>query len=486
MWSLINSRSTCVQRFLFCCILSLNESRVREFRRSRLVARPRSQALSMRAQVSPYRTHADLRREIYAAAGRERTVTAEFLGVIAEFDALRLYVPEGYASMHAFCVGALRMCEDSAYKRIQAARAVWKFPQLCPALADGRLHLSAVFTLAPHLTAENVEELVGACTHKTRREIQDLIARRFLGPAAEFRFEPSPTPEVALSGHADPPADAQLVPVPVEADPLKSTQAVVPQSVGPPQRVSVHCLVDQQKLEYARALLSHAIPSGDLDKVFDRALDAVIRETEKRKFAATPRPRARAPHRPSADARHVPAPVKREVWKRDGGQCTFLGRDGHRCGERRFLEFDHVQPVALGGEATVDDLRLRCRVHNQYEAERVFGTEFMARKREGARQARVEAREAREAREAARTKEDDRVRAVASGLRNLGCRADEARQAAEVAIASLSPDATLEECLRAALRSLAAPRGTRREQAIAVPEAVPKVIEQEEAALAAI
>jgi 5-methylcytosine-specific restriction endonuclease McrA len=77
--------------------------------------------------------------------------------------------------------------------------------------------------------------------------------------------------------------------------------------------------------------------------------------------------------------------VKREVWKRDGGQCTFVGRDGHRCGERRFLEFDHVQPVALGGNATVDDLRLRCRVHNQYEAERVFGTEFMTEKREAAR-----------------------------------------------------------------------------------------------------
>ena len=440
----------------------------------------------MRAQlaVPTDARHAVLRRDIRAAAVRERTDTADFLSLIAEYDALRLYVEDGYASMHAFCVGELLLCEESAYKRIQAARAARKFPQLLPALAEGRLHLSAIFLLAPHLTAENIDELVGASTHKSFRFVRDLIARRLVEPEPVLDLAAATNTE---SDGAEPAAPlGQLEALPVAGEPSKTSQATVPQSVGPPQRVSVHCLVDQQKLEYARALLSHAIPSGDLDKVFDRALDAVIREMEKRKFAATPRPRARAPHRPSADARHVPAPVKREVWKRDGGQCTFLGRDGHRCGERRFLEFDHVQPVALGGEATVDDLRLRCRVHNQYEAERVFGTEFMARKREGARQARVEAREAKEAREAARTKEDDRVRAVASGLRNLGCRADEARQAAEVAIASLSPDATLEECLRAALRSLAAPRGTRREQAIAVPEAVPKVIEQDEAALAAI
>ena len=64
-----------------------------------------------------------LRRDLFAAAARERTNTAEFLALIAEFDALRLYVPEGYASMHAFCVGELRMCEESAFKRIQAARA---------------------------------------------------------------------------------------------------------------------------------------------------------------------------------------------------------------------------------------------------------------------------------------------------------------------------------------------------------------------------
>ena len=74
--------------------------------------------------------------------------------------------------------------------------------------------------------------------------------------------------------------------------------------------------------------------------------------------------------------------MKRTVWERDGGRCTFVGESGHRCESRTRLEFDHVEPVATGGHATVKGLRLRCRAHNQYEAERAFGRDFMNAKRE--------------------------------------------------------------------------------------------------------
>ena len=440
----------------------------------------------MRARMmSNCRTDAVLRRDLFAAAERDRVDTADFLALIADFDARRLYVPEGYASMHAFCVGALRMCEGSAYKRIQAARAGWKYPQLFAALAEGRLHLSALFTLAPHLTPGNVDELIAACTHRSRRDIQALIARRFLGPAAEHRFDEELSSERISSPGTTPseaPPLSQLVPVPVVTDLLKTAQETAAQSVDPPLRIDIHCTVNRESLEDARALLSHSIPSGELGQVIDRALEAVIREMEKRKFGATTRPRAAAPRKPSTSPRHIPAYVKREVWTRDGGRCTFVGPNRHRCAERRFLEFDHVRPVALGGESTVDGLRLRCRVHNQYEAERVFGAESMAEKREASRQVRADARVS----PAGEGSTADRARTIASGLRNLGCRADEARQLAEGAIASLPPEATLEECLRTALRSLGAPRGTRRDQATAAPAATPRAIEREAEELVAV
>jgi hypothetical protein len=136
----------------------------------------------------------------------------------------------------------------------------------------------------------------------------------------------------------------------------------------------------REKLQYARDLMGHELPSGDIATVLDRALDALIARLEKRKFAATDRPgRSR---RPAEGSRHVPDEIKRAVWDRDGGQCTFVNDAGERCPARRTVEFDHVEPVARGGTATVSTVRLRCRTHNQLAAERVFGAAFMRAKRE--------------------------------------------------------------------------------------------------------
>src|SRR6185436_15177654 len=80
----------------------------------------------------------------------------------------------------------------------------------------------------------------------------------------------------------------------------------------------------------------------------------------------------------------------REVSDRDRYQCTFVSASGRRCSEKRFLEYDHIHPVARGGEATVANTRLSCRAHNQFEAERTYGAGFMREKRQAAR-ARAEA-----------------------------------------------------------------------------------------------
>ncbi|GEJ55572.1 HNH endonuclease [Anaeromyxobacter diazotrophicus] len=95
------------------------------------------------------------------------------------------------------------------------------------------------------------------------------------------------------------------------------------------------------------------------------------------------KPRA-APSTPSADPRHVPAAVAREVWKRDGGRCSFRLPDGSVCGSTRRLELDHIQPVALGGRSTADNLRVACWDHNSLHAEHVFGREHMEQFRKDA------------------------------------------------------------------------------------------------------
>ncbi|HEY2954809.1 MAG TPA: HNH endonuclease signature motif containing protein [Candidatus Eisenbacteria bacterium] len=134
-------------------------------------------------------------------------------------------------------------------------------------------------------------------------------------------------------------------------------------------------------MQYAQALFG-PLPAGD-PLLIDRAYDALIRELEKTRFAATTRPRSR-PGR-AIGIRTIPNHVKRAVWERDGGQCTFVSEGGRRCPARKWLEYDHEVPVARGGAATVENLHLKCRAHNQYAAEQAFGAEFMSRKREARR-----------------------------------------------------------------------------------------------------
>jgi hypothetical protein len=160
-------------------------------------------------------------------------------------------------------------------------------------------------------------------------------------------------------------------------------------------------------LRCVQDLLRREIPSGDAGLIFERAL-ALLRQTVERKklggkakagsatrteetravlqpaSGTEPRAQANGPTSPpfaggiirrAADGptRHVPKAVQRAVWWRDRGQCAFASADGHRCTARTFLELHHIRPYALDGPPTTDNIALRCRRHNQYEAELVFG-----------------------------------------------------------------------------------------------------------------
>ena len=409
----------------------------------------------------------DLLRNLASLVTQDRNTTADLLAQIAEVDARRLYVPAGFPSMFLYCVHELRLSEDGAYKRIQAARIAREFPVIFDAVAEGRLHLSAVCLLAPYLTPENADALLRAGTHKTKPEIEELLAERF--PRSEVLALVQAIP-------ASSPARAheQLAPGQVErheSERVGSAEQLAPEQVGPaprskvtpvaPERFLLQLTVGRSthdKLQYAQTLLSHQVPSGDVAQVLDRALDELIFRLEKRKFAATAKPRP-SQARSTAGKRHIPAHVRRAVWEREGGQCTFTSPTGQRCPARTLLQFDHVDPVPLGGEATVERVRLLCAAHNHYAAECAFGPEFMNNKREEARRARAEARaaaarKASEARaQAAAAAEKAKELDVVPALRNLGCRADMARRAAAHCDAML-PDSPLEERLRAALRFL--------------------------------
>jgi 5-methylcytosine-specific restriction endonuclease McrA len=210
-----------------------------------------------------------------------------------------------------------------------------------------------------------------------------------------------------------------------------------------------------EQLRYAQSLLGHALPSGDVMKVLERALGSLVRELEQKKFARCARSR---PRRSSANGRYVPAEIRRTVWQRDGGQCTFVSEKGKCCEERTRLEFDHVDPMARGGQTTADRMRLRCRAHNQYDAECTFGAGFMRGKRLQARSRapRAEAQAREHGRAQVRVRSEVRAEStldVVPWLRGLGFSAEEARRGAT--LCADIPEAPLEKRVRVALQGLA-------------------------------
>ncbi len=368
-----------------------------------------------------------LLHELRTLVSQDRATTALLIAHLGETDARRLYAPQGYPSMFEYCVRELRFSEQTAYKRIRVARVAREFPFVHELLADGRLHLSAVVTVSGYLTPDNGEGLLRAAADKDKGQLEQMLAERFPQPDLPALIAP-----LAATTYA-----CQLSARRVNFSPAKhAATAPAPQKVAPlaPQRYAIQFTMDQaarDDLAYAQALLGHSVPNGDVAQVFARALKTLIAKLEQQKFARTERPRAC--HHSDA-ARQIPAEVKREVWERDGGQCTFVGENGHRCESRTRLEFDHVEPVAQGGHATVGGLRLRCRAHNQYEAERAFGRDFMHTKRESRGKPPL----------------PEHVTEVVPVLRRLGMQVQEAREWA--ACCADMPDATLEDRVRHALK----------------------------------
>jgi hypothetical protein len=230
------------------------------------------------------------------------------------------------------------------------------------------------------LTAENHQKLFEAARHKSKRDIEQLVAR--LRPQADVastvRKLPASTPPKAPPT----PLDGQVVDnVPAPSGPPVSTST--PPVIAPlaPERYRVQFTVSREtyeKLRRAQDLLRHAIPNGDPSAIFDRALTVLLADVTRTKLASTERPRTA--RTAAAGSRHIPAAVRREVWARDGGRCAFVGTNG-RCNETGFLEFHHVVPYAAGGETLAENLELRCRAHNAYEAEQYFSAPLFVREK---------------------------------------------------------------------------------------------------------
>ena len=351
----------------------------------------------------------ELLERFAALVRRDRTNTAHLLAHIAEIDERKLWAKQACSSMFAFCMERFHMSESMAAKRIWAARTARRFPVILPMLAKGELHLSGINQLGKHLTEANHRALLERVKHKSSREIDVLVAELAPRPDVPSRVRALPIRAVTSTGntregHADGQRVADCLPVePLVADAPEHAPEVpeaTPEPVtGPfkpaaghkqivalaPKRYKIEITVDQDthdKLRTLQDLLRHQLPSADPATIVSRAIALLLDDTLKRKAALTKA--ARPSREPSATrTRAIPAAIRREVWRRDRGRCAFLDERGRRCPATSSIEYHHETPYGRGGPHEAANVALRCRAHNQYEADLDFGRAFMRSKRCG-------------------------------------------------------------------------------------------------------
>ncbi len=322
----------------------------------------------------------ELLAQLESDVQHERQATARIIALLMEVDARKLYAQQSCSSLFTYCVQMLHLSEHAAYLRIEAARAARRFPTILERLADGSLTLTTIGLVAPHLTVANHLGVLDAARHKSKRDVEQLVACLRPLPDVAPAVRKLPTPKPTLSSQIGlPPADVQGADaVPLSTSIGMSTSRPIEIKPLAPERFKVQFTINREthdKLRQVQDLLRHTVRDGDLAAIFDRALTALLVELSKAKLALTDRPRSKCPAR--SDSRHVPAAVKREVWRRDAGRCAFRGAQG-RCRETGLLEFHHVIPHARGGPTTTTNIELRCRAHNVYEAEQQFGGRTLA------------------------------------------------------------------------------------------------------------
>jgi len=349
-------------------------------------------------------------RQLTHSIGHDRQQEAKILALIGEVDSRKLYADAAYSSMFAYCLAELRLSEAEAFRRITAARAARRFPILLQKIVAGELHLCAIKLLAPRLTDSNCAQLVALATHASKKTVERRLAALFPQQLVEDSVRKLPARRESMAGSltsrldAKPEAHNSLQLTERQASTASPAVVADTRTIPDQARDTVAPLATDRfkiqftanealrnKIERAKELLP--VGASDLAAIFDRALDALIGELERKRFGsergAKVAKKQSAPvlepvtsnnSTPSRDrSRTIPRSVRREVDRRDGGQCTFARADGLRCSERRALEMHHVQPFARGGQNTVDNLTLRCKTHNLYAAELDFGSRMMQR-----------------------------------------------------------------------------------------------------------
>jgi 5-methylcytosine-specific restriction endonuclease McrA len=324
-------------------------------------------------------SNTELNQTLKCLAAEERRITTEVLRHLWEVWSRRLFAELGYSSLNEYAVKELRYCESSASRRIAAMWAMHQVPEVEKDLASGKMSVSTVALAQAFFRREekekktyNVEDkqaLLNELAGKSKNESLKVLAS--ISPAFLSYQQEKQTPINATETEIKFIAD----------DAFMKKLSRAKELLGPS---STKELLEKLLDDY----LKRKDPNNGISK-------SVMTKPERQQAVASKNTQSSALNQSLAPEqarctefqrwrdfvlfkRYIPEALRRAVWSRDNGQCTFVSPiTGKRCCSTRKLELDHVLPHALGGETSIENLRLLCRTHNLLVARRFYGQKKM-------------------------------------------------------------------------------------------------------------
>jgi 5-methylcytosine-specific restriction endonuclease McrA len=322
---------------------------------------------------------------------QERSLLIELLRCLIELDRRRAVLAMGFSSLFSFCVEHLGCSKAAAFRRTTAARLLARFPLVADYLVDGRLNLTTLVELRDVLEEGRLIQILDKAAGRTEDQVKELVAALRPQPAPADLLRRLPTPRND-SGGSGPAPSATLSPAAAAWPPAVAAPSPRPLTNPPPRlqpiaperhvlRVTVGAKFVSD-LEEVRAALSHQLPSASLEEVLHECMRVTLKAVEKRRRGSGKKTTSKAP---PPGSRYVPVAISDEVWRRDEGQCAFVGSTGRRCGSRHQLQLHHLDAYGKGGPTTAENISLRCRAHNLHAAEQDYGRDHIDRKIAAAR-----------------------------------------------------------------------------------------------------
>jgi 5-methylcytosine-specific restriction endonuclease McrA len=284
-----------------------------------------------------------LLKQTQDAVKKERDAILIVLHLLREVERRQLFAYR-HSSLFDYAVNELGYDNGSAQLRISAMRLLRELPEFEARVEKGELNLSLLAQAQSFIRKEEIRDI------EAKRAVLQSVVGKSTREAQRELISQAAVPEKHL---------------PEKVRAISDTHS------------ELRLIVDEAMLEQLRelqALLSHAHPGAGLREI----IAVAVRGEIARRTPKMPRTRVNSSTAHEVKARQNEAEIRRIVWQRDGGKCGYVLATGLKCGSRNRLELDHIQPKSLGGADTVENLRLRCRLHNRLAAVEVLGLATVA------------------------------------------------------------------------------------------------------------